>query len=294
VFAVSIALQVAGRLRAGVVFNPLLGDVYAAREGGGATLNGRARRVTDVDALGRAFLATGFGYDVSSEPDPERNNLGPFSRFIVRAQAVRRAGSAALAIAKVGVGRTDGFWELGLHAWDMAAAILIVEEGGGRITNARGGPVDLGGRELVASNGGIHEAMLGVLAARDGRPAGSAASGRTAAAVPSESGDPPPPESMRGYVMGLLYRGPISPATAQASEEIHRAHLAAIGRLQREGRIVLVGPFMDGGDLRGICLFNTTSIEEANALFDTDPAVAAGVFRVELHPWYGAKGIGHD
>ena len=291
VFAVSIALQVAGRLRVGVVLNPLLGDVYAARQGGGATLNGHTRRVTDVEALDRAFLATGFGYDVSTEPNPERNNLGPFSRFIVRAQAVRRAGSAALAIAKVGVGRTDGFWELGLHAWDMAAAMLIVEEGGGRITNSRGGPVELTARELVASNGRIHEAMLGVLAARDGSTAGAADGGRPRAAMPSEQGDPPPPESMRGYVMGFLYTGPNPPATPEAADDIQRAHLANIGRLQREGKIVIVGPFLDGGDLRGMFLFDTTSIEEARDWCDTDPAVRAGVFRVELHPWYGAKGI---
>ncbi len=169
VFAVSIALQVAEQLVVGAVYNPLLDDLYAARRGGGATLNGGARRVTGVEVLDRAFLATGFAYDVSIEPDAERNNLGPFSRFIVCAQAVRRAGSAALAIAKVGVGRTDGFWEGGLQPWDMAAAMLIVEEGGGRITNYRGGPVELERRELVATNGKIHEAMLGVLATRGPR-----------------------------------------------------------------------------------------------------------------------------
>ena len=163
VFAVSIALQAAGRLVVGAVYNPLLEDMYAARRGGGAMLNGRQRRVTAVDTLERAMLATGFGYDVAAESDPEKNNLGPFGRFIRRAQAVRRAGSAALAIAKVGVGRTDGFWEGGLHAWDMAAAMLVVEEGGGRITNYGGGEPALEGRQLVATNGRIHAAMIQVL-----------------------------------------------------------------------------------------------------------------------------------
>jgi len=165
VFAVSIALQESGELVVGVVYNPLLDDMYAARRGGGATLNGRPRHVTGVDSLERAFLATGFGYDVASEPDPEKNNLGPFARFVRAAQAVRRAGSAALAIAKVGVGRTDGFWEQGLHPWDMAAAMLVVEEGGGRTSNLTGGPPDLQGKQLVATNGRIHGAMLQVLAA---------------------------------------------------------------------------------------------------------------------------------
>jgi len=164
VFCVSIALQVAGELVVGAVYNPLLDEMYAARRGGGATLNGRQRRVTEVDTLERALLATGFGYDVATESDPERNNLGPFSRFIRRAQAVRRAGSAALAIAKVGVGRTDGFWEHELNPWDMAAGIVVVAEGGGRITNLSGGVPDLIGRQLVATNGRIHDAMLEVLA----------------------------------------------------------------------------------------------------------------------------------
>ena len=166
VFSVSIALEAAGELVVGAVYNPLLDEMYAARRGGGATLNGRRRRITEVDSLERALLATGFAYDVSTEPDPEKNNLGPFSRFIQRAQAVRRAGSAALAIAKVGVGRTDGFWELGLRPWDMAAAMVVVVEGGGRITNLAGAPPRLHERQLVATNGQIHDAMLEVLGSR--------------------------------------------------------------------------------------------------------------------------------
>ena len=163
VWSVSIALQVAGRLEAGVVFNPLLDDVYAGRRGGGVTLNGAPRRVSEVDTLERAMLGTGFAYDLSG--DPERNNIGPFSRFLLSAQAVRRAGSAALAIAKVAVGRSDGFWEGGLKPWDMAAGMLLVEEAGGRLTDYAGAPPRLDGRQLVASNGRIHDEMLGVIRA---------------------------------------------------------------------------------------------------------------------------------
>src|SRR4029079_6496574 len=118
VWSVSIALQEAGDLKVGVVNNPLLDDTYAARRSGGTTLNGKPRRVTEVDDLGKAMLGTGFSYDLSG--DFESHKLGPFSRFLLKAQAVRRAGSAALAIAKVGVGRSDGFWEGGLQPWDMA------------------------------------------------------------------------------------------------------------------------------------------------------------------------------
>jgi len=117
-----------------------------------------------VDSLGRAMVATGFSYDLGG--DSEQNNLGPFSRFILRSQAVRRAGSAALAIAKVAVGRTDGFWERGLSPWDMAAAMLLVEEGGGTLSDYAGAPPRLDGRELVASNGHIHAQMLETLADR--------------------------------------------------------------------------------------------------------------------------------
>jgi len=166
VFSVSIALQSAGELVVGAVYNPLLDDMYAARKGGGAMLNGQQRRVTKVDSLEQAMVATGFGYDVAAEPDPEKNNLGPFARFILNAQAVRRAGSAALAIAKVGVGRTDGFWERGPRPWDMAAAMIVVSEGGGKLSNYVGEEPDLEGRELVATNGRIHDAMIAVLAER--------------------------------------------------------------------------------------------------------------------------------
>ena len=161
VWSVSIALQEAGDLKVGVVYNPLLDDMYAARRGGGTTLNGRPRRVSTVDSLERAMLGTGFSYELGG--DDEQNNIGPFSRFLMKAQAVRRAGSAALAIAKVGVGRSDGFWERGLQPWDMAAGVIIVEEGGGKTTDYDGRRPALDQRKLVATNGRIHDGMLSVL-----------------------------------------------------------------------------------------------------------------------------------
>ena len=167
VWAVSIALQEAGDLKVGVVYNPLLDDMYAARRDGGTTLNGTPRHVSEVDDLSRAMLGTGFSYDLSG--DEEANNIGPFSRFLLKAQAVRRAGSAALAIAKVGVGRSDGFWERGLQPWDMAAGVLIVEEGGGKTSNYEGGPAVITEKRLVATNGRVHEAMLAVIAATAAR-----------------------------------------------------------------------------------------------------------------------------
>jgi myo-inositol-1(or 4)-monophosphatase len=281
VFSVSVALQIGGGSVVGAVYNPLLDDLYSARRGDGARLNGRARYVTETNTLERAFLATGFAYDVTVS-DPEQNNTGPFARFITRAQAVRRAGSAALAIAKVGVGRTDGFWERGLHAWDMAAAILIVEEGGGRVTDYEGRYPDLEGGQLIATNGRIHQAMMEVIARGGDRRAG----------MPSPQGDPPPAHTMRTYVLGLIYRGPNRITDPEQADNLQRAHLANNLRLYEEGKLILAGPLRDDTDLRGIWVFDSESVEEAKALCDSDPAIQAGTLRVEVHPWYSAKGIG--
>jgi uncharacterized protein len=109
---------------------------------------------------------------------------------------------------------------------------------------------------------------------------------------PSETGDPPPPSTMRTYVVGLLYEGPNRPSSPEEAAALQRGHLAVIGRLGREGRILVVGPFRDDGSLRGLTIFDTDSIEQAKAWFADDPAVQAGLFRMEFRPWYGAKGIG--
>jgi len=287
VWSVSIALAVGGEPVVGAVYNPLLDDMYSARRGGGAMLNGVRRRVSTADQLESAMLATGFSYDVTTQGDPEKNNIGPFSRFLRRAQAVRRAGSAALAIAKVGVGRTDGFWEGGLHAWDMAAAMCVVVEGGGRVTNYTGGVPALDGRQLVATNGtALHPAMLDILAMREG----GAVDGR--AGVPSKDGEPPPEWAMRQYVVAFLYKGPNPVDDPEESKKMMKGHLANIQRLHDEGKIILAGPYLSKTDLRGYFLFDTDSVDTAKAWCDTDPAISAGVFRVDLHPWYSAKGIG--
>jgi len=287
VWSVSIALAVGGEPVVGAVYNPLLDDMYSARRGGGAMLNGVRRRVSTADQLESAMLATGFSYDVTTQGDPEKNNIGPFSRFLRRAQAVRRAGSAALAIAKVGVGRTDGFWEGGLHAWDMAAAMCVVVEGGGRVTNYTGGVPALDGRQLVATNGtALHPAMLDILAMREG----GAVDGR--AGVPSKDGEPPPEWAMRQYVVAFLYKGPNPVDDPEESKKMMKGHLANIQRLHDEGKIILAGPYLSKTDLRGYFLFDTDSVDAAKAWCDTDPAISAGVFRVDLHPWYSAKGIG--
>jgi myo-inositol-1(or 4)-monophosphatase len=156
-FCSSVALAHRGVVIAGAVYHPLLGELFTATRGGGAHLNGRRIRVSAQPRLDQAFLATGFPYDIRRS---RRNNLDHFGRFATRSLAVRRAGAAALDLAFVAAGRFDGFWELKLRAWDIAAASLIVEEAGGRITGLQGRPWSLPVRDIVASNGLIHEEML--------------------------------------------------------------------------------------------------------------------------------------
>lgn len=166
VFAVSIAYAEGSDIRLGVVYDPLREEAFHATAGGGAWLNGQRLRVSAVDRLERSLLATGFPYDLRTNPD---NNLNHFAAFSMRVQAVRRLGSAALDLAYVAAGRLDGFWELRLNAWDVAAGALLVREAGGVVTDLLGNPDVLATpTSVVASNGRIHEAMLEVL--RGGGP----------------------------------------------------------------------------------------------------------------------------
>ena len=159
-FCVSIGVEREGVRTVGVVYDPLLDECYQAVRGEGARLNGRPIRVSDESELGRALVATGFAYDVRKSP---QDNLDHFAQMVKTARAIRRDGSAALNLCYVAAGRFDGFWELKLHAWDVAAGLLIVEEAGGRVSDLSGGPPPSSGRETLASNGALHEAMIEAL-----------------------------------------------------------------------------------------------------------------------------------
>jgi len=159
-FAVSIALEVRGQLTLGVVFNPYVGEFYFAERGGGAFLNERRLKVSATRLLQRSLLATGFAYDHKS---CKANNYDYFSRFQREAQACRRPGVASLDLASVAAGRFDGFWEMKLKPWDLAAGILLVEESGARVTDFDGNPMTLDSLECLASNVHIHEEMQSIL-----------------------------------------------------------------------------------------------------------------------------------
>lgn len=160
-FAVSIALEIAGEIKAGVVYDPVKDEMFAAEQGSGAFLNGKSTRVSDSAKLSESHLATGFVHE-SSEMVEE--NLRHFANFIRKSRAVRRDGSAALDLCYVACGRFDGFWELGLNPWDTAAGVLIIREAGGLVTNLSGGEYDLYVKEILASNSHIHGEMINVLA----------------------------------------------------------------------------------------------------------------------------------
>ncbi len=159
-FCVSVAAEVEGRLAAGAVYDPVRDELFAAAAGHGATLNGRPVHVSQIARVEDALLVTGFPYDVREHPE---SILPFFHAFLMRAQGVRRDGSAALNLCYLACGRFDGFWESHLAPWDMAAGVLIVREAGGVVTRYDGGEFRLEGRQILASNGRIHEEMKTIL-----------------------------------------------------------------------------------------------------------------------------------
>jgi len=160
VFSVSAALECAGRLVLGFVYDPMREEMFRAEAGRGAFLNGAPVHVSGASDLDRSLLATGFPYDVRTSPV---NNLGHWGHFVVRAQAIRRCGSAALDLSYVACGRFDGFWELKLKPWDMAAGALMVAEAGGRVTDLEGKAFALEAPGIVATNGLIHPVVVEIL-----------------------------------------------------------------------------------------------------------------------------------
>ncbi|MFZ0887294.1 MAG: inositol monophosphatase family protein [Candidatus Binataceae bacterium] len=159
-FCVSIAYEHRGRLELGVVYDALKRECFVARRGGGARLNGKPIHVSRVRRLEDSMLCTGFPYDRRERP---RFYLAFWEAFMMRTQAIRRTGSAALDLTCVACGRIDGFFEFGLKAWDVAAGALIVKEAGGRVTNMDGTPLDLDAGKIVVSNGRLHREMVAVV-----------------------------------------------------------------------------------------------------------------------------------
>jgi myo-inositol-1(or 4)-monophosphatase len=156
-FCVSIACEAAGVLQYGVIYEPLREELFEARQGQGAWLNGQPIRVSTTDRLERALVSTGFPYDIR-ERLPE--TLGRMGRILGAVQGLRRGGSAALDLAYLACGRFDGFYEENLKPWDTAAGLLLIEEAGGRITTFDGGAYDIYSGNILCSNGELHAEIM--------------------------------------------------------------------------------------------------------------------------------------
>ncbi|MCK4852173.1 MAG: inositol monophosphatase [Candidatus Omnitrophica bacterium] len=158
-FCTSIGVMFEGAISAGVVYDPSRRELFSAEKNKGAFLNRNRINVSGMARVRDSLIATGFAYKASGRT----RGLTYFNRVLRHAQAIRRAGSAALDLCYAACGRFDGFWEFGLNPWDTAAGRLIVEEAGGTVTTLDGGPFDVFQKEIVASNGKIHKELLHLL-----------------------------------------------------------------------------------------------------------------------------------
>jgi myo-inositol-1(or 4)-monophosphatase len=167
IFAVSIAVQQKHETVAAVVFNPVQEELFSARKGQGAQLNGQPIAVSPTTELSKALVATGFPYRLGER---WQHSMTLFETFYLNSHGVRRDGAAALDLCYVAAGRFDGFWEYELKPWDVAAGMLIVQEAGGRTTDFQENPSGIADRQILATNGRIHNEMLQVIRTTGQRP----------------------------------------------------------------------------------------------------------------------------
>lgn len=165
-FAVSMGLECDGEIVCGLVYNPVLDEMFTAVRGGGARLNGRPIHVSSQNQIAAALLATGF----PSRKRHQNPNIHFYQYFSLNSHGMRRLGSAALDLCYTACGRFEGFWEFNLQPWDVAAGKLIVAEAGGQVSDLLGQPHHLNSPEILASNGSLHAALLAAFAALFARP----------------------------------------------------------------------------------------------------------------------------
>jgi myo-inositol-1(or 4)-monophosphatase len=159
-FCLSIAFAYEGKPVVGLVLNPVTEELFCGIEGKGATLNGKPLRVSDVEDLKAALLVTGFPYQLEPVVDPLINR---FRRCLLAAQGIRRLGSAALDLCYVACGRFEGFWEQNLAPWDTAAGLVVAEQAGASVSDFSNQPYLIEKKEILATNGLIHEEMVTLL-----------------------------------------------------------------------------------------------------------------------------------
>ena len=159
-YSVSIAVEHAGEIIAGVVYEPNLGELFTAEKGRGAFLNDKPIRVSSVDRLIESLIVTGFPYTIRDNPD---HAVQHFVNMLMHAQGIRRLGSAAVDLAYVACGRFEGFWEVSLSPWDMAAGVLLVQEAGGTFSDFRGAASTVYTKQVLATNGLLHDKLVAIL-----------------------------------------------------------------------------------------------------------------------------------
>ncbi len=159
-FSVSIGIEKNGEIILGVIYEPSRDELFVAEKNCGAKLNGKKISVSKQNQLIRSLLVTGFPYNINENP---KNCIQHFNNFLFEAQAVRRLGSAALDLCYVACGRFEGFWEVQLKPWDVAAGKLIVEESGGKISDFDGNNYSIYDESILATNGLVHNDMISVL-----------------------------------------------------------------------------------------------------------------------------------
>ncbi len=160
IFCVSIAFAAAGKTRVGIVLNPINGELFTAVEGQGATLNNKPILVSGQSDISESLLVTGFPYDFQ---EIIHSVMQRFQKCLLAARGLRRLGAAALDLCYVACGRFEAFWEEGLQPWDTAAGTLIAEMAGGRVTDFSGNPFSPDKKQILATNGYIHEAVSSLL-----------------------------------------------------------------------------------------------------------------------------------
>jgi myo-inositol-1(or 4)-monophosphatase len=163
-FSISIAFALGDDTVIGIVLNPVTGELFTAAKGKGAELNGRPIKVSNAQKVSESFLVTGFPYDLIDCFNPLMTR---FSKCLKASQGVRRLGSASIDLCFVACGRFDGFWEQNLKPWDTAAGELIAREAGATITDFSNKPFNIYKKEILATNGNVHEEMLSLLALKD-------------------------------------------------------------------------------------------------------------------------------
>jgi myo-inositol-1(or 4)-monophosphatase len=158
IFCISIAYSYKGQLTRAVINSPMMGEVFTVEREHGAFLNGQRLHVSTTTDVIQSLLVTGFPYDVQTS---KRNNIDHFEHFTMRSQGVRRFGSAAIDLAYVAAGRFEGYWELGIKPWDIAAGVLLVEEAGGVVSDLEGGSnYFMPPYAIIAANPALHPIIL--------------------------------------------------------------------------------------------------------------------------------------